>query len=342
MDRQNVYLRFIKAARMALKILMDRFGDEIVAAYIYGSIARGDYTESSDIDIHIIIKHKELMNNIPRNLWIEDLKVDISPHHISFYKLTPQWILDHINTTCRWEGLWELENIIILYDPENLVSNFREKILPILSNDKLIRARAKVSFNEALKQLSNVENLIERNLIDRAITSMYMLRGGGGPSGAVPNILKTIIKLSCIQLTVRRIWIKFRRACHKLRSRELLDYIKECYELSKIDLKTINEALSLVNQFSNSIGVDERELKRFKMTVQEFINEEEMEAAYIFMIGSITSKYDALINTIPRTLRFEAKNILLKIAGISNHEDLTQRIKSLYKAIKIVNELFEN
>ena len=55
-ENYNTYLRLLQAAKKVFRELFKQLGDNLVAAYIYGSVARGDCVESSDVDLHIVLK----------------------------------------------------------------------------------------------------------------------------------------------------------------------------------------------------------------------------------------------------------------------------------------------
>lgn len=318
---------YMEAARIALSILMEKFGVEIVAAYIYGSVARGDFTRNSDVDIHLVVKNNEVIKRMPEYLWIDNVKVDISPHHVSFYETSPQWILNNVEIAAKWEGLWELRDVIILHDPHGIVSSFRAKILPILDNEELIRVRAKASLNDAEREYANARDLLDKNILDKAVVHMYLLRGGGGSSGALPSILKSIIKLSGLPLTVRRIWIRFRSACSRLSMTDIMDLVRKGYGFTRIESKWLIEELNELLEISNSLPIDKRNLMLFKSTILELIDEKEFETAYVFMIGSTALIYQLIQNNVPPDTKKQLEGVLLKIANVSSPSQFMNRLE---------------
>jgi len=94
-------LKLIQAAKKALKALFKEFGENIVAAYIYGSVAWGDCVESSDVDVHIVLKDHVKLKDIPHMRWSGDVKVDISPHPLIFYKIPPAQ-LQNVKVYEKW------------------------------------------------------------------------------------------------------------------------------------------------------------------------------------------------------------------------------------------------
>jgi len=51
--------------KKALKALFKEFGENIVTVYIYGSVAQGDCVESSDVNVHIVLKDNVKLKDIP-------------------------------------------------------------------------------------------------------------------------------------------------------------------------------------------------------------------------------------------------------------------------------------
>jgi len=85
----------------------ETFGDRLEAVILYGSYARGDYDEESDIDVMVLVdiereallEHKKGFNRLASRLSLEDddcttvsLLLDSAPHvekwlpHIPFYQ----------------------------------------------------------------------------------------------------------------------------------------------------------------------------------------------------------------------------------------------------------------
>ena len=216
-DDDETFLKFLGAAQKASKALLKELGDNLLASYVYGSLARGNYRKSSDVDLHIVLRDYAQAESVPHTKWVGNVPVGVSPHPLGFYNTTSEWILENIDTAARWEGLWELAKIIILYDPNNLVPPFQKKILPILGNESLLKARAKLSFELVKPEAAKVKMETSKGALVQAICHMYALGGGGDAySGAAVHVLKTVVRFSGLPLTTQRIWLRFVEACSKL------------------------------------------------------------------------------------------------------------------------------
>ncbi len=76
---KKVPLRIRKLIKELKKGLVTIYGDQLKAVYLYGSYARGDYREGSDVDVMILLKDFE-------NYWnqqekISQLASDVSLEH---------------------------------------------------------------------------------------------------------------------------------------------------------------------------------------------------------------------------------------------------------------------
>jgi hypothetical protein len=345
-------LRLIRAAKKVSKALSKELGDNLLATYVYGSLARGDYRKSSDVDLHIVLEDYAQADDIPHTKWIGNIPVGVSPHPLAFYKTTPEWILENIDTTAGWEGLWELAKIIVLYDPDNLVSSFQEKITPILNNESLLKARANISFKVAKTEAAKAEKELSEGTLDQAICHMYALGGGGDAySGAAVHVLKTIVKFSGLPLTTQRIWLRFTEACHKLNKSELQNLLEDCYGMDQLNQENlqeiVNETYNLVNDvIAKSLVPPEviYNLERFKLAIAEHLERGEIGAAYVYILGGFSSYFLGLSSEgWQKQIRPKLGELLCKASRIRSQRELDDRLKILKIAMnKIQKDLLSN
>ena len=348
----STYLRLIRAAKKVSKALSKELGDNLLATYVYGSLARGDYRKSSDVDLHIVLGDYAQADDIPHTKWIGNIPVGVSPHPLAFYKTTPEWILENIDTAAGWEGLWELAKIIVLYDPDNLVSSFQEIITPILNNESLLKARANISFKAAKTEAAKVEKELSEGTLDQALVHMYALGGGGEEySGAAVHVLKTIVKFSGLPLTTQRIWLRFMEACHKLNRSELQNLLEDCYGMDQLNRENlqeiVNETYNLVNDvIAKSLVPPEAiyNLERFKLAIAEHLERGEIGAAYVYILGGFSSYFLGLSSEgQQKQIRLKLGELLCKASGIRSQRELDDRLKILKNAMnKIQKDLLRN
>ncbi len=352
MTDDETFPRFLGAAKKASEELLKELGDNLLTSYVYGSLARGDYRESSDVDLHIVLRDYAQADRVPHTKWVGGIPVGVSPHPLSFYQTTPEWILDNIDTAARWEGLWELAKIIILYDPNNIVPPFQKKMLPILGNESLLNARAKLSFELVKTEAVKVQKETSKGTLVQAICHMYALGGGGDAySGAAVHVLKTVVRFSGLPLTTQRIWLRFVEACGKLNKPELQSLMEDCYgtnqtnrtSLQEIVDETFNLVDSVIAGFLASPEAITN-LKRFKLAVAEHLEKGETSAACVYMLGNFSSNYlgfndEGRQNQIGQKL----KELLHKTSGVRSQEELKNRMKPLQKAMDVIQkELLRN
>ena len=79
----NIPKANMEALQEALKILKKILKDNLIKIVLYGSYARGDYNNFSDIDIFILVNSKKedlnkILNLISTNLFELDLKYNVT------------------------------------------------------------------------------------------------------------------------------------------------------------------------------------------------------------------------------------------------------------------------
>jgi hypothetical protein len=334
--------RFVQAAEKVSRELSEELGSNLLAAYIYGSVARGNCRESSDVDLHIVVRDYAKVEHMPHMNWVGKIPVGVSPHPLSFYKISPEWVLRNIDVAAGWEGLWELDGVMILYDPSNLVFPFKEKITPILNNELLLKARANISFKTAMTEIAKVKRELSEAALDQAFVHMYALGGGGEEySGAAVHVLKTVVKFSGLPLTKRRIWLRFKEACHKLNSSEIEGLLEGCYGMNRLDKKNLQEvfgkACDLINDIVTKSPVSEEtiyDLEWFRLPFVEFMERAELQAALVYLLGSFSSNYLRLgSEDWQKQVRLTLEELMYKTAGLHNQRELEGRTRILQKTM---------
>jgi hypothetical protein len=346
----DAFPRLFQAAKEVSAKLSKDLEDNLAASYVYGSVARGDCVESSDVDLHIVLRDYTQAEKIPHTIWAGNIPVGVSPHPLAFYMTSPEWILENIDTTAGWEGLWEMDKIIVLHDPGNLVSSFKEKTTQVIYNKSLLKARANISLKAAATEAAKVKKNLSENALDQAISHMYALGGGGEMySGAAVHVLKTAVKFSGLPLTTRRIWLRFKEACYKLNALDLQKLLEDCYGMDQLDPKkfqeVVGEACQLVDEIAAKFPVSKEtvyDLERFKLAIKEFIESGEIGAAQVFILGSTSATYLELgLEEQQKQVRHKLSELMYKTAGLHNQRELESRMKILQTAKnKIKKEWF--
>jgi hypothetical protein len=352
MTDDETFVGFLGAAKKASEELSKESGDNLVASYVYGSLARGDYRESSDVDLHIVLRDYAQAESITHTKWVGSIPVGVSPHPLSFYQTTPEWILEHVDAAAHWEGLWELAKIIILHDPRNVVSTFQNKIIPILNNKALLKTRARLSFGTVKTEAAKVRKETGEDAIIQAICHMYALGGGGDAySGAAVHVLKTVVRFSGLPLTTQRIWLRFVEACSKLDKPELKSLMEDCYGVSQLSQSSLqeiaDESCSLIDLAIEGPLVSTEatcDLKRFKMAVTEHLEMGETGALCVYTLGNFSANYLGLnMEGRQNQIGKKLEELIYRTSGVRSPEDLEERMKPLQKAMDMIQkELLEN
>jgi hypothetical protein len=340
-ENNATFPRLFQAAKEVSATLSRDLGDNLEASYVYGSVARGDCVGSSDVDLHIVLRDYAQAEKIPHTIWAGNIPVGISPHPLAFYKTSPEWILENINTAAGWEGLWEMDKIIVLFDLDSLVSSFKEKTSQVIYSKSLLKARSNISFKAAETEAVKVKKDLSEAALDQANSHMYALGGGGDAySGAAVHVQKTAVKFSGLPLTTRRIWLRFKEACLKLDALDLQKLMEDCYGINQMDTKGFQEIIDEAHQFTDKIAKSPvsketvYDLERFKLALNEFMESGETGATQVYILGSFSANYLELgSEEQQRQVRLKLLEIMYKTAGIQNQRELEDRTKILQKAM---------
>ncbi|MFH0836761.1 MAG: nucleotidyltransferase domain-containing protein [Candidatus Aenigmatarchaeota archaeon] len=126
--------------------------EPIVAVILVGSVARGDETEYSDIDIIFYVKKK----NLPKDLW-------------RFYKFKGKYIEEHYSAIEELKNENILPDEVILYDKTGKING-----------TKFNKSAAKNKFIQELKKAKRsqklAENLFRKNKYEESFYYLYGLR----------------------------------------------------------------------------------------------------------------------------------------------------------------------
>jgi predicted nucleotidyltransferase len=115
-----------------LRLLKERFGDDLISVAVYGSVARGDYRNDSDIDLLIIARN--LPFSITERIKIFDsietlLEEDIMEQYSKGYYMSFSPIMKTPEEAKRFSPIYMdmTEDAIVIYDKDNFFSNILAK-----------------------------------------------------------------------------------------------------------------------------------------------------------------------------------------------------------------------
>ncbi|KUO92680.1 MAG: nucleotidyltransferase domain-containing protein [Thermocladium sp.] len=114
------------------KLLLDEFGDRLISVVVYGSVARGDHRNDSDVDLLIVIK--DLPKTITERMMLFEkieskIEDDIDKLMDEGYYVTFSPIMKTPEEAVRFSPLYMdmTDDAIILYDRDNFFGNVLEK-----------------------------------------------------------------------------------------------------------------------------------------------------------------------------------------------------------------------
>ncbi|MFP3306215.1 MAG: nucleotidyltransferase domain-containing protein [Thermocladium sp.] len=114
------------------KLLLDEFGDRLISVVVYGSVARGDHRNDSDVDLLIVIK--DLPKTITERMMLFEkieskIEDDIDKLMDEGYYVTFSPIMKTPEEAVRFSPLYMdmTDDAVILYDRDNFFGNVLEK-----------------------------------------------------------------------------------------------------------------------------------------------------------------------------------------------------------------------
>lgn len=131
--------RVIDGVRKAVRELVRKYPDKIIAVGLFGSVARGDYTEKSDVDILVIVK--DWSEGMTRRYAIYDvffgsIKTDVTIVDIN-YEDAEKILSGEIPLTSSMLNV--LYDCIVIYDPHKILRKLVNSIKELVRDLGLMR-----------------------------------------------------------------------------------------------------------------------------------------------------------------------------------------------------------
>lgn len=235
------------------KILPFVIEDKAVqAVFLKGSIARDESDEFSDIDFYCMVKEEELDSFLIRRLdYMKQYKPLIFHQEVNF--VGPQIVGVYNNGlhfdlyTVTYETLKRTDEIKVLYDPEDLLTQYKAEKLTIDENDLL------ENFNEISFVLLEFEVAYCRNDL------IWASRLGSHIVGYLAIILRWLYDSDNAQLGLKRLYKKM--------DNNMLDRLSKAMDLlgpSSV-LQGINQLIKIVDEVIEMLpkNISDRVNKKF-------------------------------------------------------------------------------
>jgi len=116
-----------------LKLLKEKFGEDLISLAIYGSVARGDNKRDSDIDLFIVVKNLP-PTTIERIRIFDSLELlleeDIKEMFSKGYYVSFSPIMKTPEEAMRFSPLYMdmTEDAVLIYDKEDFLQNLLQRI----------------------------------------------------------------------------------------------------------------------------------------------------------------------------------------------------------------------
>ena len=131
----------MRRIKESIGILTRKYPDKIVAVGVFGSLARGDYTDRSDVDILVIVK--DWADGMERRYAIYDvifqiIRTDISLLDIDLEDAEKLLEGEIVLTSSMLNVLYDC---IIIYDPHNILQRLVDSVKRLVKKWRLVRYR---------------------------------------------------------------------------------------------------------------------------------------------------------------------------------------------------------
>ncbi len=170
--------------------------DDIVGAFVVGSVARGDATEASDIDLGLIVEGQEgeeiLRGGV--DAWRDGVYIEVGMESKGRYAASGKVLRDRVAAT-------HMNDALILYDPTGLFTRVQEEV----------RAR----FMEP--QWLGLRVHHQLNMLQFALTSLREAVAEGDPLGLCWSVPGVAIWVAAVPLLINGITPSSTRGWFRLR-----------------------------------------------------------------------------------------------------------------------------
>ena len=129
----------LRGLKAAVRELVARYGDKVVALGLFGSLARGEATPKSDVDVIVIVRGWE--RSLERRYRIYEVlrkhtKRDVTIIDVSL-RVAQELMKGRRSLTATMLNI--LYDCIIIYDPEEVLANMIEIVRDYVKREGLVR-----------------------------------------------------------------------------------------------------------------------------------------------------------------------------------------------------------
>ncbi len=193
--------KFKQAINIVKKLESD---DRYVGAFIFGSVARGEITEDSDLDVRVIVRDSTYCEQV-NHPFIEGIKLDITffPYD-QLLKLTEKQIT-------KSERIPFIAESIILFDKTGKLKKLRQATRKM---KRIGFAKTEYQFQQYL--IYNCDNKVRRNLKKDPHAALLCMNGG------IDDVLKIYYRIN------RKWWVSNKRMLKDLETwdKNLANYLR--------------------------------------------------------------------------------------------------------------------
>jgi hypothetical protein len=206
---------------------------DVIALYLAGSVARGDATATSDVDLGAIIEGWEDSELLRPPLNIEGVQIScrLIPR-LRLLNIRRLWLEDPILPS-------QLLESITFYDPENLLVRLKARLASLAKDGRLFKERIRLRLHFAEERSADVLEYLGHGISEeRAVASLlYAVLYGIGPA---------ILMKAEVPPSQRRFLLRLEEACEVLDDLPLYRKILQILGLERVSCLWAEEAPSIL------------------------------------------------------------------------------------------------
>ena len=324
--------------------IRDEYGD-VVSIFFFGSAADGTWTNSSDLDVEVIIDSGQDVDPRPAPFVLGRVPVELHVH--------PRVRFENVEEAAGTPGFGShTMNSIIAYDPTDFFRSVKSRIAEIYFTTPFIQKRMHNSLNIARNYVRNAERFLSEGKIEFVPPSIHRAINSG--------IAMALFHAKKSNPTQRRCLDKLASILTELEEHDLYLRMVDLLDLNNATLDLASEAIAEAKKFHNMVSLY---LKRkggylwrknkhwYNMITQRYVVEgarelleERKYSASIFCTMMLTNSpeiYDQIMPYFPKKNQKETLHLLRQIfqfegAPKARASTMLRKAKSVIHSIGIL------
>ena len=132
--------------------------DQVVAVFLFGSIAEGTWTDSSDLDVEVILNSAEGVDKRPALFVLDSVPVELHVHAANRFEKAEEVASTTLGS--------HVMNSITIYDPTNFFSSIKSKTAEVYFTKPFIQSRMHNCLDVAHNHIQNAERFLSEGKLE--------------------------------------------------------------------------------------------------------------------------------------------------------------------------------